>query len=490
MSTKILTPLDFGRLELLNVRFQQLGSAPASPAEGWTYWDTTLHQLGLYNGSTWVYVGTGSGTVTSVSVVSANGFAGTVATATSTPAITISTTVSGVLKGNGTAISAATAGTDYCSPTNGTSGQVLVSNGSGGFGTALSNSITIAGTATALGASITLDTITGLSSTGLVKRTAANTLATATSGTDFAPATSGSAILKGNGSGGFSSASAGTDYAAPTTGTSGYVAIVNGSGGWGTSLQIDTDGALAANSDTRLPSQKAVKTYVDTYAQGLDFKQSVRVATTANGTLSTAYANGQTVDGTTLATGDRILIKDQTTASDNGIYTVNASGAPTRALDANASGEISKGTLVYVEAGTTNSGQLWVCSNTGATPWVPGSSTSTWTQFAGAADITATAPITKTGNAIGITFGAGITSGGALDTAVAVRKYAATIGDGTSTSIAVTHSLGTQDVTVSVQDASTHAFVWCDVTANSTSQVTLGFAVAPASNSLRVVVHG
>ena len=55
---------------------------------------------------------------------------------------------------------------------------------------------------------------------------------------------------------------------------------------------------------------------------------SVRVATTANGTLSSAFANGQTVDGVTLATNDRILLKNQSTGSENGIYTVNASGAP------------------------------------------------------------------------------------------------------------------------------------------------------------------
>lgn len=124
---------------------------------------------------------------------------------------------------------------------------------------------------------------------------------------------------------------------------------------------------------------------------------------------------------------------------------------------------------------------------------MPGTSTSTWTQFAGAADITATSPITKTGNAIGISLGNGLTSSGGnaiVDTTVVVRKFAATIGDGTSTSIAVTHSLGTQDVTVSVRDATTNAFVMCDITANSTSQVTLGFAVAPASNAYRVAVHG
>lgn len=77
----------------------------------------------------------------------------------------------------------------------------------------LTNSaITIAGTSTSLGGSITLDTITGLASTGLVKRSGANTFAIATSGTDYAPATSGSSILKGNGSGGFSNATQGTDY--------------------------------------------------------------------------------------------------------------------------------------------------------------------------------------------------------------------------------------------------------------------------------------
>lgn len=83
-----------------------------------------------------------------------------------------------------------------------------------------SAAITIAGTSTALGGAITQDQITGLSTTGLIKRTASNTLAIASSGSDYAPATSGSDILKGSGSGGFSSASAGTDYVAPGAATS------------------------------------------------------------------------------------------------------------------------------------------------------------------------------------------------------------------------------------------------------------------------------
>jgi hypothetical protein len=80
---------------------------------------------------TWSTMSAGLGTVTSVSVVSANGFAGTVATATTTPAITLTTSITGVLKGNGTAISAATSGTDYAPATSGTS--ILYGNGSGGF---------------------------------------------------------------------------------------------------------------------------------------------------------------------------------------------------------------------------------------------------------------------------------------------------------------------------------------------------------------------
>ena len=101
--------------------------------------------------------------------------------------------------------------------------------------TSLTNSaITIAGTSTSLGGSITQDTITGLSSTGLVKRTGANTLAVATSGTDYAPATSGSAVLKGNGAGGFSSAVSSTDYAPATSGSS--VLKGNGSGGFSSAV--------------------------------------------------------------------------------------------------------------------------------------------------------------------------------------------------------------------------------------------------------------
>lgn len=84
----------------------------------------------------------------------------------------------------------------------------------------------------------------------------------------------------------------------------------------------------------------------------------MRAATTANGTLATAFANGQVVDGVTLVTGDRILLKNQTAGAENGIYTVNASGAPTRSVDADTATDIADA-VVYVSQGTTNADTGW-----------------------------------------------------------------------------------------------------------------------------------
>ena len=91
----------------------------------------------------------------------------------------------------------------------------------------------------------------------------------------------------------------------------------------------------------------ATKGYVDSVTQGLDVKDSVKATTTANGTLSSAFANGSTIDGVSLSTNDRILIKNQSTQTENGIYTVNASGAPTRADDLDT-GADAAGAFVFV----------------------------------------------------------------------------------------------------------------------------------------------
>lgn len=94
---------------------------------------------------------------------------------------------------------------------------------------------------------------------------------------------------------------------------------------------------------------------------GISWIASVRVATTANGTLATAFENGDTIDGVVLATGDRILLKDQSTAADNGIYIVAASGAPTRATDYDLGGvEVKSSTAIPVREGTANGGKIYI----------------------------------------------------------------------------------------------------------------------------------
>src|SRR5581483_7375295 len=170
--------------------------------------------------------------------------------------------------------------------------------------------------------------------------------------------------------------------------TSGLCTTV-GPGTLGTSapLNIDTDGTLSANSNTLIPTQNAVKTYVDAVATGLDWKASVRVATTANGTLATAYENGDTIDGVTLATGDRILLKNQTSGAENGIYVVAASGAPARATDANTSAEVTSGLACFVSEGSTNAGSAWVLTT--ADPITLGTTALVFAQFNGGSTYTA-----------------------------------------------------------------------------------------------------
>ena len=181
-----------------------------------------------------------------------------------------------------------------------------------------------------------------------------------------------------------------------TTNTNGNLVLdPNGTG------TIDVSSARITSLATPTGStDAATKAYVDAQLQGLDVKQSVRVATTANGTLSSAFANNSTVDGVTLATNDRILIKDQSTGSENGIYTVNASGAPTRATDFDADSEVTGGAFFFAEEGTTNADNGFVLTNDGAI--TVGTTALTFTQFSGAGQIIAGTALTKSGNTLNV----------------------------------------------------------------------------------------
>ena len=460
MSKKYLIDIDLAKNSLLNAKVQNLASAPSTPTQGQIYYDTTLAKFGIYNGSSWDYMGTSTST-------------GDFSSNTSTSV----------------------------------DGEVVLFSGTGGK---------------------TGKRATG---TGLAKLTS-GVLSTATSGTDYAPATSGTGILKGDGSGGFSTATAGTDYYNPG-GTD--VAVDDGGTGASNASDARTNLGLVIGTDVLAPNgngsaltgitqsqvanltsdlalkaplasptftgtvtvptptnatDAATKGYVDNAVQGLSWKQAVRVASTANITIASALTNGSTIDGITVATGDRVLLKNQTTASQNGIYIVVASGAASRATDANTSAEIDSMT-VYVEQGTANADTVWTLTTDNP---VLDTTSLTYAQINGGATPTAS---TSTAGKVQLATQAEAQAKTATDRALTpasvadfARKYTATIGDGTSTVIAVTHGLGSQYVAAQVYDATSNLQVECDITLTSSTQTTFTFATAPTTNQYRVVIVG
>lgn len=236
----------------------------------------------------------------------------------------------------------------------------------------------------------------------------------------------------------------------------------------------------------------ATKSYVDSSASGAtNPKNSAVVAATANVALSGL----QTIDGTALSDGQRVLLTAQTSGAQNGIWVAH-SGAWTRPADF-ASGSAQQGAFVFVETGTVNGSSGWII--TGATTVTVDTTSHGWTQFSGAGEITAGAGLTKTGNTLALDSpttvahgGTGATSAsGARTNLGAVGKFAANIGDGSSTSITVTHNLGTTDVQVQVQTTGATPEV-VDVIRRivDANNVQLVFSVAPATNAYRAIVTG
>lgn len=226
-------------------------------------------------------------------------------------------------------------------------------------------------------------------------------------------------------------------------------------------------------------SDAATKGYVDAAVHGIDWKQSVRVATTENILLSGL----QTIDGVALQAGDRVLAKDQNNTWARGIY-VAAAGAWLRAADADADGKITAGMSVMVEEGILHSDTQWRLTTND--PIILNNTSLEFAQIGAAVSYSGGTGVQVTGNTI------------AIDTAVVPRKFSMNIAGAIFTTLVgsddifaqITHNLGTADVAVQVYQIDTGETVECHVARFNANVVTLGFAVRPADDTLRVVVIG
>lgn len=234
---------------------------------------------------------------------------------------------------------------------------------------------------------------------------------------------------------------------------------------------FDANGFKIINlADATNPQDAVTKAQLDAAVQGWKWKEPVRAATTAAITLSGA----QSIDGVSIVAGDRVLVKNQAAGSANGIY-LAAAGAWTRAADFDIASELV-GATVFVSEGATNGNSQW--NMTTDAPITVGTTALVWAQVGGGASYTA-------GNGINITGGVV-----AVDTAVVARKASADIGDGSATTITVTHNLNTQDVAVSVREKSSNAGVLVDWVANGVNTVQLTFGTAPSAAQYRATVVG
>lgn len=505
MSRKFLVSIDLNKNELQNAVIQNLGTAPANPLDGQIYYNTSDDTLYFYNGTSWVnfvqttqvQYGTFSNRPAANTVP-----AGTLYFATDNNLLYLSDgstwdqissfgTVSpqtsyGDTSSNGTSNDYARADHTHGTPSlTSTTPQSLTVGGSSSVGTASTPA--------------RADHVHALPAFGNVSaQTSFGASSANGTGTEFArnDHTHGTPVHN-------NAAHSAINLSALT------VPLADVS--WG-NYKITNLATPTADTDA------ATKAYVDATAQGLLIKEAVHLATaailpnspawtSANGGTITAGSNTTlTVDGDQVLSGQRVLVKNEAGVGGlggqyNGIYVLTQEGSGSlpwilvRSADANTSAEVKSGMFTFVQTGDTLANTGWVLTTDN--PITLNSTVLEFTQFSGAGTYTA-----SNGVALGAVGGAnnfsavagtGITvnSGGInIDDSVVVRKYAANVGDGSNTSLTVTHNLNTRDVIVTLYDnSSPYAEVICDVLHATVNTVTLQFSVAPTSNQYRVVVH-
>ncbi len=578
MAKQFLTGLNLNKNELLNARIQNLTTAPVSPVSGQIYYNSTEGTLYYYNGTSWLALAQGGDVSGAINNAIANATTDDIdegannlyyttsrAQEDAASLLTGATLSNITITGNavtGLTISAEN-GVDDATTDDLDEGTTNLYFTDARAQSAAANLLT---SATQTNISITGNAITGLTITAENGIADSNTddLVEGSNNLYFTDARARDAVSAGDNSLTYNAVSGAFTANTSTIATRAYVDqeisdvnntidglttsdIAEGtneyftqdrarqsiSAGDNTLTYNAVSGVLTANTST-LATVSYVDTAVQTAQSGLDVKLSVRAATTENISLSGA----QTIDGVSVVAGNRVLVKNQTTASENGIY-VAAAGAWSRADDA-GDGELTAGSFTFVEEGTSYGDTGWVISTNGAI--TVGSTAIAWTQFSGAGSFTAGDGLTQTGttfnvvgtndrisvsadavdisanyvgqasittvgtigtgtwqgNAVALAYGGtgATTAAGARSNLGATTKYAASNDELAPVSNvvtwAVTHSLNTSDVTVQLRDLGSNAEVFVDVTITNANTVTLAWNASAnvAANSYRAVVVG
>jgi hypothetical protein len=489
MPRVFLTSLDLKGNELQNFRVQSLASAPSSPVAGQLYYDSVAARLYVYNGSTWVMPASDADTLQGQNGAyyrARTNHTGTQAASTISDfdeaaqdavggALTDTATVDFTYNDAAGQISAAVLDSPTLQSQNGAY-YLGRANHSGTQAASTISDFTEAAQDAVGGALVDTATL------DFTYDDAANQISGAVLDSPLLGGQNSAYHRSRTNHSGTQTASTISDFDTQVrTSRLDQLAVPT------TDVSFNTHKLINVTDPTG-PQDAATKAYVDSTAQGLDIKLSVRVASTANIDLS---APGAAIDGITMSAGNRFLAKNQSTGSENGIYVWNgAAAAATRAADADTSAEVTPGLFTFVEEGTTNADSGWVLTTDA--PITLGTTGLTFAQFSGAGQITAGAGLTRSGNTLNVGQGYGITVNPddvAVDTSVLARKFNAVIGNGSATSFTVNHALGNQWAVVQVyQNASPFALVDTEVELTDSNNALVRFALAPTSNQYRVLV--